>query len=204
MSPVLMDILSSRSRCLSKRFSFMVRYQRKRLQEMVTEIAFWILALIMVGAAIAVVLLRDIFRATLLLVLCFFTIAGIYITLNADFLAAVQVLIYAGAIGILLIFAIMLTRNVREGNPFNRLSVPALILSLLILVTIIGVVVGTDWPKVTGVPQAVEAPVGEPTTSYIATALFDKDRGFVLPFEIASVLLLAALIGAMVLVRDRK
>jgi len=85
---------------------------------MVVEIAFWILALIMVGAALAVVLLRDVFRAALLLILCFFTIAGIYITLNADFLAAVQVLIYAGAIGILLIFAIMLTRNVKGGQSF--------------------------------------------------------------------------------------
>ena len=171
---------------------------------MVIEIAFWILALIVVGAALAVVLLRDIFRAALLLILCFFTVAGIYITLNADFLAAVQVLIYAGAIGILLIFAIMLTRNVKEGNPFNRLKIPALIVALLVLATVIGVVLGTDWTTVKEVPQAVEVPIDQPTTGYIAKALFDQSNGFVLPFEIASVLLLAALIGAVVLVRDRK
>ena len=171
---------------------------------MVIEIAFWILALIVVGAALAVVLLRDIFRAALLLILCFFTVAGIYITLNADFLAAVQVLIYAGAIGILLIFAIMLTRNVKEGNPFNRLKLPALLVALLVLATVIGVVVGTDWATVKDVPQAVEVPIDQPTTGYIAKALFDQSNGFVLPFEIASVLLLAALIGAVVLVRDRK
>ncbi len=171
---------------------------------MVIEIAFWILALILVGAALAVVLLRDIFRAALLLILCFFTVAGIYITLNADFLAAVQVLIYAGAIGILLIFAIMLTRNVKEGNPFNRLKLPALLVALLVLATVIGVVVGTDWTTVKDVPQAVEVPIDQPTTGYIAKALFDQSNGFVLPFEIASVLLLAALIGAVVLVRDRK
>ena len=170
---------------------------------MAIEIAFWILALIMVGAALAVVLLRDIFRAALLLILCFFTVAGIYITLNADFLAAVQVLIYAGAIGILLIFAIMLTRNLKEGNPFNRLKLPALIVALLFLATVIGVVVSTNWATVTGVSQAVEMPVDQPTTGYIATALFDQSKGFVLPFEIASVLLLAALIGAIVLVKDR-
>jgi NADH:ubiquinone oxidoreductase subunit 6 (subunit J) len=167
------------------------------------ELAFWILALIMVGAAVAVVLLRNIFRAALLLVLCFFTVAGIYITLNADFLAAVQVLIYAGAIGILLIFAIMLTRDLHEGNPFNRLKVPALVISLLVLTTMIGVIVGTDWGGISSNPQAVEMPVDESTTSYVATALFDQDKGFVLPFEIASVLLLAALIGAVVLVQDR-
>ena len=170
---------------------------------MVVEIAFWILALIMVGAALAVVLLRDVFRAALLLILCFFTIAGIYITLNADFLAAVQVLIYAGAIGILLIFAIMLTRNVKEGNPFGRLKTPALLVSLLVFATIVGVVVSTNWTTVTGVSQGVEVPVGSATTGSIATALFDQSKGFVLPFEIASVLLLAALIGAIVLVKDR-
>jgi NADH-quinone oxidoreductase subunit J len=170
---------------------------------MAIEIAFWILAPIMVGAALAVVLLRDIFRAALLLILCFFTVAGIYITLNADFLAAVQVLIYAGAIGVLLIFAIMLTRNLKEGNPFNRLKLPALIVALLFLATVIGVVVSTNWATVTGVSQAVEMPVDQPTTGYIATALFDQSKGFVLPFEIASVLLLAALIGAIVLVKDR-
>ena len=171
---------------------------------MAIEIAFWILAPIMVGAALAVVLLRDIFRAALLLILCFFTVAGIYITLNADFLAAVQVLIYAGAIGILLIFAIMLTRNLKEGNPFNRLKLPALIVALLVFATVVGVVVSTNWATVTGVSQAVEMPVDQPTTGYIATALFDQSKGFVLPFEIASVLLLAALIGAIVLVKDRR
>jgi NADH-quinone oxidoreductase subunit J len=140
----------------------------------------------------------------LLLILCFFTVAGIYITLNADFLAAVQVLIYAGAIGILLIFAIMLTRNVKEGNPFSKLKTPALLVSLLVFATIVGVVVSTNWTTVTGVSQAVEVPLGNPTTAPIATALFDQSKGFVLPFEIASVVLLAALIGAIVLVRDRR
>ena len=158
----------------------------------------------MVIAAVGVVLLRDIFRAALLLVLCFFTVAGIYITLNADFLAAVQVLVYIGAIGILLMFAIMLTRNIREGNPFNRLNMPALVLALLVLATITGVVIATDWATVSGVPDVVTSELDQPTTSNIAKALFDKDGGFVLPFEIASVLLLAALIGAVVLVRRKE
>ena len=158
----------------------------------------------MVIAAVGVVLLRDIFRAALLLVLCFFTVAGIYITLNADFLAAVQVLVYIGAIGMLLMFAIMHTRNIREGNPFNRLNIPALILALLVLATMIGVVIATDWATVSGVPEVVTSDLDQPTTSHIATALFEKDGGFVLPFEIASVLLLAALIGAVVLVRRKE
>jgi NADH:ubiquinone oxidoreductase subunit 6 (subunit J) len=168
------------------------------------EVAFWVIAIVLVGSALAVVLIRDIFRAALLLVMCFFAVAALYITLNADFLAAVQVLIYAGAIGVLLIFAVMLTRDLRQGSPFNRINLPALLLALLMLATIVGVVVGTDWDTVSTSSYAVNVPVDEPTTSGIAEALFDQDNGFVLPFEIASVLLLAALIGAVVLVRHKE
>jgi len=140
-----------------------------------------------------VVLLRDLFRAALLLVLCFVAIAGVYITLHADFLAAVQVLIYAGAIAILLIFAIMLTREVQRGNPFNRLHLVALLFSGLLLAALVWVVLATDW-------QLSSLEPVEPTTAAIAESLFDT---YVLPFEVASVLLLAALIGAIVLARER-
>jgi NADH-quinone oxidoreductase subunit J len=169
-----------------------------------TEVAFWIIAIILVGSAIAVVLLRDVFRAALLLVMCFFAVGALYITLNADFLAAVQVLVYVGAIGILLMFAILLTRDLKQGSPFNRINGPALILALLILATIIGVVVATDWNSVSDTSTAVQVAVDESTTGAIAESLFDRDNGFVLPFEIASVLLLAALIGAVVLVRRKE
>ena len=67
------------------------------------DIAFWILAVVGVAAALMVVLQRDVFRAALSLVLCFLIVAGIYVTLSADFLAAAQVLIYVGAISILII-----------------------------------------------------------------------------------------------------
>lgn len=159
-------------------------------------VSFWLLAAVSVVAALGVVLLRDVFRAALLLVLCFFTVAGLYITLSADFLAAVQVLIYVGAISVLLIFGIMLTRESRRGSPFSRLRLPALLLGLLLLAVFILVAVNTAWP-VSDVPPAA------PTTAGIAQRLFDLDEGFVLPFEIASVLLLAAIIGAIVLVRER-
>lgn len=162
---------------------------------MALEIAFWVLAAVSVGAALAVVLLRDIFRAALFLVLCFFTIGGIYVTLSADFLAGAQVLIYVGAIGVLIIFAIMLTRESRRGSPSGRLRLPALVVGLLFLVTMVLVVVGTDW-------HVVAEPPTEPTTSAIAQALFSGE-GFVLAFEIAAALLLAAIIGAIVLVREK-
>ena len=160
------------------------------------DIAFWVLAVVSVGAALAVVLMRDIFRAALFLVLCFFTVAGIYITLSADFLAGAQVLIYVGAIGVLIIFAIMLTRESRRGSPSGRLRLPALFIGLLFLVTMVFVVVSTDWHVIAELPT-------EPTTTAIAQALFSGEDGFVLAFEIAAALLLAAIIGAIVLVREK-
>ncbi len=91
------------------------------------DIAFWILAVVGVGAALAVVLLRDIFRAALSLVLCFIAVAGLYVTLSADFLAAVQILVYVGAISILLLLGILLTRDLQHGSPMNKLKLPAAI-----------------------------------------------------------------------------
>jgi NADH-quinone oxidoreductase subunit J len=166
-------------------------------------IAFWVLAAVSVGAALAVVLFRDIFRAALVLVLCFLAVAGIFITLNADFLAAVQVLVYVGAISVLLLFAILLTRGLQRGNPFNRLSFPALLISCLMFVVLVTVFLGTDWGLLTAPSQVAPVPVGDPTTAAIGETLFHKTQGFILPFEIAALLLLAAIIGAIVLLREK-
>jgi NADH-quinone oxidoreductase subunit J len=159
-------------------------------------IAFWILATVIVGAALMVVLSRNIFRSALFLVLCFFTIAGIYVILSADFLAAAQVLIYVGAIGVLLIFGIMLSRDIRWGGETTRWRGPAFLIGGLLLAIIIVVIFNTAWPVGKDGPT-------EATTSALATQLFSLDEGFVLPFEIASLVLLAALIGAISLVRDK-
>lgn len=156
-------------------------------------VGFWVLAIVTVVSALAVILLRDIFHSALFLVLSFVTVAGIYITLNADFLAAVQILIYAGAIAILLLFAIMLTRDVRQGNASNRLQFPALIIALLMLITFVSVFAATHWQIATQAPP-------ETTTGPIALVLFGN---FALPFEVASVLLLAAVIGAIALVKEK-
>jgi NADH-quinone oxidoreductase subunit J len=159
------------------------------------EIAFWILAVVGIVAALGVVLLQNVFRAALSLVLCFMAVAGIYITLSADFLAAVQVLVYVGAISILIILAIMLTRDVQRGSPGNRLQVPALIIGILFLGAVTFAMVNTPWPVVSISPQ-------EPTTAALAGKLFGEG-GFILPLEIAPILLLAAILGAIALVREK-
>jgi NADH-quinone oxidoreductase subunit J len=159
------------------------------------NITFWILAVIGVIAALAVVGLKDVFRAALSLVLCFLVVAGIYITLSADFLAAVQVLIYVGAISVLIILAIMLTREVQRGSPANRLKIPAIIVAILFLGGMVFAMLNTPWP-------VSEASPVSPTTPALAGLLFGGG-GFILPVEIAPVLLLAAVLGAIALVRER-
>lgn len=171
-----------------------------------TEVAFWILAVVSVGAALAVVLLKDVFRAALFLVLCFFTVAGIYVTLNADFLAAVQVLVYVGAVGILLIFAIMFTRETQHGSLFNRLKIPALLFAAVLLGAMIYTMTATDWTSLGAVAEpALEGlqEGGTGLTASIGEELFSED-GFLLPLEIAGVMLLAAVLGGIVIMREKK
>ena len=158
-------------------------------------IAFWTLAALGILAALGVVFIRNVFRAALSLILCFITIAGIYITLYADFLAAAQILVYVGAISILIIIAIMLTREVQHGSPANNLMVPAFLIAILFTGVMVYAMLNTQW-QVSSV-----API-EPTTTALANKLFGAG-GFLLPLEIAPVLLLAALIGAIVLVREK-
>lgn len=157
--------------------------------------AFWILAVVMIVSALSVVLLRNIFRAALTLILCFLAVAGIYITLSADFLAAVQILVYVGAISVLIILAIMMTRDVHKGSPANRLKLPAFIVAAVVLGIMIYTVTRTTWQI------AADAPLS-PTTVPLADKLFSRN-GFVLPVEIAAVLMLAAILGAIIIAREK-
>lgn len=158
-------------------------------------VAFWILAVVGVLAALGVVLLRNVFRAALSLILCFIAVAGIYATLSADFLAAVQVLIYVGAISVLIILAIMMTREVQRGSPSNKLRFPAFIVAIVFFGAAAFAVFQTSWQVAGVAPQ-------EPTTAALAVRLFGEG-GFVLPLEIAPIILLAAILGAIVLVREK-
>ena len=183
---------------------------------LIVDAAFWVIAVSSIVAAVAVVQLRDLFRAALFLVVSFLGVAGMFVLLRAEFLAAVQVLIYVGAISVLIIFAILMTRDVEEGSPSNRLRIPVGVVAALFLAVAIFVAVDTDWtllePAMRGEAadgaRAVElsadsaARVNEvfsDTIPFIARLLIND---FVLAFEAASVLLLAAIIGALALVRE--
>jgi NADH-quinone oxidoreductase subunit J len=159
-------------------------------------VAFWIMAVIIVGAALAVVFLRNVFRAALLLILCFIAVAGIYITLSADFLAAVQILVYVGAISVLIILAIMMTRGIQKGNPANKLRIPAVIVAAVLLGILIYAVTTSPW-NISSQPPLTD------TTAPLATKLF-SENGYILPVLTSATLLLAAILGAIVIVRENK
>jgi NADH:ubiquinone oxidoreductase subunit 6 (subunit J) len=192
------------------------------------DVVFWLLSVLTIGAALGVVLVKDIFRAALLLVLVFISVAGFFVLLSAEFLAVVQVLIYAGAIAILIIFAVMLTRDVQRGNLPNRLQIPAATIAALLLVALVVVAVQTDWRLLSGqdLQKAQVIQTGSVSTlaspsdiSTLQQAGFTTEaqksaaqqsgladlliEDYVLPFEAVSLLLLAAAIGALVLVRPR-
>ena len=190
----------------------------------IQDIAFWFLSVVAIGAALGVVLVKDLFRAALLLVLVFMAVAGFFVLLSAEFLAVVQVLIYAGAISILVIFAIMLTRDVQRGNLPNRLQIPAVLFSALLLSALVMVATDTGWNLISEEDQTRVELIQTGAVATVTEENLDesgfttqpereaaKNAGladlligdFVLPFEAASVLLLAAVIGALVLVRPK-
>jgi NADH:ubiquinone oxidoreductase subunit 6 (subunit J) len=155
-------------------------------------IAFWVLSVVTIGAAVMVVAVRNLIHAILFLILSFVGVAGLYITLSADFVAVAQILIYVGAISVLMLFAVFLTPRAARDNAETFLEGPAAVLAALVAFTLGAVAVATDWS------EATAGPLSE-TAAAIGEALLDK---YVLPFEIASVLLLAAMVGAIVLVRE--
>ncbi|MGD0779472.1 MAG: NADH-quinone oxidoreductase subunit J [Dehalococcoidales bacterium] len=157
-------------------------------------VAFWIMAVVIVGTALAVVFLRNVFRAALTLILCFIAVAGIYITLSADFLAAVQILVYVGAISVLIILAIMMTRGIQKGDPANKLQIPAAIVAAVLLGILVYAVTSTPW----GISSQ---PPLTPTTEPLAAKLF-SENGYILPVLTGATLLLAAILGAIVITRE--
>ena len=189
------------------------------------DVAFWVIAVVAVAASVGVVVVRDLFRAALLLALVFVAVAGFFVLMSAEFLAVVQVLIYVGAISVLFIFAVMLTQDVRRGNLPNRLQVPAVVLPVLLFAAMAFTILATDWPRIPPSQQGLADLVQTQSVSIVGpetlkqagvsgaaqqqavqtAGLADLLLGdFVLPFEMVSVLLLAALIGALALARGRQ
>lgn len=144
-------------------------------------------------AAVGVVTLPNIFRAALCLVVTLLGVAGLYIALQAEFIAVVQILLYVGAVMTLVIFAVMLTHRIGDQTipQTNQQSLPAF-LALLVFVGWVGsLLLKTSWPTPPVTPGSVN-------TLALGKALLGE---YVFPFEVVSVVLIAALIGAVVIAR---
>jgi NADH-quinone oxidoreductase subunit J len=165
------------------------------------QIIFLLCAVLIVASALMVVTTRKLIHAALWLVAALFGVAILYAILQAGFLAVVQVVVYIGAIAILFIFAVMLTRREMLDKGAQTRSnwwLPAL-LGLLILTGLVFLIIGQPAFGRT----ASEIPASVDTLRNLGTALVSPDA-FVLPFEVASVLLLAALVGAVYIASDKK
>jgi NADH-quinone oxidoreductase subunit J len=155
-------------------------------------VAFYVLAVLTLGSALMVALVHDLVHAVLFLILSFVGVAGLYITLSADFVAVVQILIYAGAISVLMLFAILLTPRSARDNASVSYKAPISVVAGLVGAVIVFVSLQTDWATVSGDRFSGS------TAAAIGDALLDP---YVLPFEVASVLLVVAMVGAILLVR---
>jgi len=160
-------------------------------------LVFWILSFVLLVSAFMVVSLRNIFHCALFLILCLFSVAGIFILLGAEFLAAAQVLIYIGAVAVLMIFAIMLTSNLasKKITQTNENGVVSFFICLIFGFTTLLLIGNTHVWR-----YSVEGP-GTDNTLNLGRYLMTE---FMLPFEVVSVLLLAAMIGAIVLARKER
>jgi NADH-quinone oxidoreductase subunit J len=154
---------------------------------------FYILAAFTVWAAAVVVLGKNIVRAAVALIFTFCGMAALYVLLDAEFLAAVQVLIYVGGITILLLFAIMLTSRISSAT--TRVINDQVVLSAIAAV---GILVGLIYAAVRGIPALSGPPRLPETAPFLGRALLTT---YALPFEVVSILLLAGMVGAIILAR---
>jgi NADH-quinone oxidoreductase subunit J len=164
---------------------------------------FLVLALVAVIAALGMLISRNAIYSALFLVLNFATVAVFFLLLNAPFIAVAQVSVYAGAIMVLFLFVIMLLGAERAGQAGQAQSIPwqrplAIALAFVLLVEA-GFIIASQTGLVPPVTTELQAGFGSPAV--VGTELFTK---YLLPFEVTSVLLLVAMIGAIVLTKTEK
>ena len=195
-------------------------------------IAFYVASALTIASAIIVVTQRDLVRAVVALAMSFVGVAAIYFILNAEFIGVVQVLVYVGAISILIAFAVMFIGDLANAGTLSQNRLVSAVAAVLLLASIIFVAYNTDWTAIDDVtdPDAVAGLAGqyEVTSSDSDDAVIravdagaEEARGgalvdgsshigpflireLILPFETLGLLLIAALIGALIVIRGRR
>lgn len=162
----------------------------------VSTIVFWIIAAVILGSALSVVTVKNIVHAAFFMVLTFFGVSGLYVLLEADFLAVVQILIYVGSIAVLIVFGVMLTqrRKMGETNTSSRHKKIAGIVVGLLMIVLVYAISTTSW-------QVVNEPAPASTVGLIGELMLSR---FVIPFEAIGILLLVAVVGAIILTKGAR
>ena len=181
------------------------------LNELSTRPVFWLLSIMMLVSGFLVVTLKNIFHSAIYLILCLFSVAGLFILLQAEFLAAAQVLIYVGAVAILMIFAIMLSTNVSGKKTMTTQNgLPVSIISAVFALGTISFVIMTKFNIVVRNQDKIITKglwIGDkpalPTDNIMLIGKYIMTQ-YMLPFEVVSILLLAAMIGAIALARKER
>ncbi|HET6991720.1 MAG TPA: NADH-quinone oxidoreductase subunit J [Bacteroidia bacterium] len=159
----------------------------------ITQILFGILSFVAILSAVLVIFSKNPIYSVLYLIITFFAIAGHYILLNAQFLAVVHVIVYAGAIMVLFLFVIMMLNLNKETEPHKPawIQIAAVIAGGIMMITLVGALKGADQLTL---KQPNDTNIG--LVSNLGTVLFND---FLVPFELSSVLFLAAMVGAVML-----
>tara|TARA_B100000029_G_scaffold475265_1_gene518375 strand:- start:351 stop:854 length:504 start_codon:yes stop_codon:yes gene_type:complete len=159
------------------------------------DLLFMSICLLVILSAFWVVMSPNLIHSAVSLLFTLFSVAALYVFLYADFMAASQVIIYVGGILVLIIFGVMLTNKISDQNISNKSQnrIPAAILTIILLFTQMNIIFKTNW-------YIGESIVRESTVNDIGMMLLSK---YLLPFEMVSILLLAALIGAAMLSRKK-
>ncbi len=162
------------------------------MNELISTLVFYLLAMVILGTALGVVMSRNLVHSALLMTACFIAVGMLFFWLDADFLGAMEFMLYSGGVAILVVMGVMLTKrdDGPPGNPFNNNTILALGGAGLFVLVMIAVVVSTPAP-----PGGYVSP---DTVNELADMMLNK---YILPFEIAATLLLAALVGAIILAK---
>jgi NADH-quinone oxidoreductase subunit J len=163
----------------------------------ISQIAFFIFSILAIGGAIGVVTTRRLFHSALYLVLSLFGVAGYYVLLSAGFLAVVQLMVYIGAIAILILFAIMFSRQgmaVKQTQRNHQWWVSLIIAALLLVVLLLSVN-AVDWNR-----NVTDAVPPDNMVELLGLAFLGS---YLMPFMVIGVLLSVALIGAVILAREK-
>jgi len=165
---------------------------------MATAIAFYVLAACILGFAVLVVTSTNPVHSVVFLVLDFLSVAALYVTLDAEFMAAIQVLVYAGGIVVLYLFVVMLVNVKRPPEAYSAPGRHSRIGVALAGAVLVEMLAAALWVSRVSAPTSTPAVMDGGNTEQVGWMLY---TGYLMPFEVASMLLLVAMIGAIVLAR---